>query len=410
MKNRWFLGVLTGIIAIAVLIYLFRETRSVDNAAFNQAVAEIRELQRIDAAWSVEALKSQLALNQDYDVIANYLPRIRELKTNLLSGDLGDPAKTSPAIANQLAKYLGLFDEKEEAIERFKSGHALLRNSVRFLPQAGDALVSAAETNNYDALAVDIKVRQKDIFSYILAPDEGRRLQNQQLVQQNVMVYPQEVANPATNLFPTQKLIIDRKQPTDALLEQVVSVPTSQAATELLNLYTRYHDNLRLRVDQFRIALFAYSAFLLLVLALVGTRLIKNYGAVKHAVALEKANETLEQNVAERTVELSGAYKKLKGSQAQLVHSSKMAAVGQLVAGVAHEINTPLGYVNGNVDFFETFVNYMNGFVHDIDELNRMVNEPESDSDKVAVQFSTVSNSLMEIKEENFYRRCIRFG
>lgn len=402
MKNRWALVIIVGIIAVGILAYLFRETRSVDNAAFNQAVTEIRELQRIDAAWSVEALKSQLALNQDYDVIANYLPRIRELKTNLLSGELGDPAKTTPAIANQLAKYLSLFDQKEEAIERFKTGHAVLRNSVRFLPQAGDALVSAAENNKYEELATDIKVRQKDIFSYILAPEEGRKLQINDWLQQNVMGYPQAVANPATNFISHAKLIMDRKQPTDELLEQIVSVPTSQAASELLNLYTRFHDNQLLRVDQYRLALFAYSALLLLFLALFGTRLIKNYGAVQQATALEKANETLEQNVASRTKELSDAYQRLKGSQAQLVQSSKMAAVGQLVAGVAHEINTPLGYVNGNVDFFGSFVNYMDGFVNDIDQLNQMVNEPDSDSEKVAIQFSTVSNSLTELKEENF--------
>jgi signal transduction histidine kinase len=64
---------------------------------------------------------------------------------------------------------------------------------------------------------------------------------------------------------------------------------------------------------------------------------------------LEEANVSLEERVKVRTQDLAKAYKRLKSSQAQLVQSEKMASLGQMVAGVAHEINTPLGYVKSNV-------------------------------------------------------------
>ncbi|MGH8434440.1 MAG: CBS domain-containing protein, partial [Pseudomonas sp.] len=60
--------------------------------------------------------------------------------------------------------------------------------------------------------------------------------------------------------------------------------------------------------------------------------------------------KAMEARIAQRNTVLRRALIDLKESQTQLVQSEKMASLGQMVAGVAHELNTPLGYVKNNVE------------------------------------------------------------
>ena len=68
------------------------------------------------------------------------------------------------------------------------------------------------------------------------------------------------------------------------------------------------------------------------------------------ADSLKRWGESLDAKVAARTAELEQAVADLKAAQSQLVNNEKLAAIGQLTAGVAHEINNPIAVIQGNLD------------------------------------------------------------
>ena len=65
--------------------------------------------------------------------------------------------------------------------------------------------------------------------------------------------------------------------------------------------------------------------------------------------------ESLEKKVEERTKELEQANQKLKETQTMMVHSEKMRSLGELVAGIAHEINNPINFIYGNIMILDNY-------------------------------------------------------
>jgi len=158
--------------------------------------------------------------------------------------------------------------------------------------------------------------------------------------------------------------ILSKKDSIRSRLEQLAVAPVVAYGTNLGAAAHDLYQTAVARVDQARLMLAVYAVVLLLAVGFVALRLHGSYREINSANSeLAELNESLEQRVTERTNELAGTLSDLKESQVQLVQAEKMSSLGQLVAGISHEINTPLLYLANNAELIQERVGLMRQFI-----------------------------------------------
>ncbi len=85
--------------------------------------------------------------------------------------------------------------------------------------------------------------------------------------------------------------------------------------------------------------------------------------AFDQAFALNAELREVNDAVEKKNLELDDAYQKLKTSQSQILQQEKMASIGQLAAGVAHEINNPMGFITSNLKTLGKYLERLKEFV-----------------------------------------------
>jgi two-component system NtrC family sensor kinase len=177
----------------------------------------------------------------------------------------------------------------------------------------------------------------------------------------------------------------------DRLFQQAFFSSTGPRLDLLHRSIERAFDDLADEADRYRVLLLFYSAFLLTVLLYLAYRVYESAAVIRSVnLQLKQANEGLERRVAERTAELSDALAKLKESEAMLIQSEKMSSLGQMVAGIAHEVNTPLAYVKSSLEAVRGGLADTARLAGEVEQLIALVGSESPDEAQLAARFASV--------------------
>ena len=119
--------------------------------------------------------------------------------------------------------------------------------------------------------------------------------------------------------------------------------------------------------------------------------------------AQEQLTNALEKEQKSRE-ELQNAHEALKNTQSQMIQSEKMAALGQLIAGIAHEINTPLGAIRSSI---ESVSSALRDTLFKFPQLTQELSSEEFDIFMELLESSFAQTTVLSLKEKKVLRRAL---
>lgn len=120
---------------------------------------------------------------------------------------------------------------------------------------------------------------------------------------------------------------------------------------------------------------------------------------------LHELYSSLELKVQERTIALEEANYKLQETQAMMVHSEKMRSLGELVAGIAHEINNPINFIHGNIIILQNYVDDLLKLI-DLYEQNN-ANFPQNIKDEIEALKKDIDLDFLRTDVKDLIRSCM---
>jgi signal transduction histidine kinase len=343
---------LATILLVGVLSLLIVESRAVKEDYYVAHAGRVRaiETSRDDLNTIVQDTRSSFEDGRALSASIE-LAFLRLGENNALLQDVEERLRANPEIDTLLQAYDAGLRRFVRDGEAFAARQNAFADALRTMQEESPIAVKELrrynlrlQSQNTFSLAIDMIEYATGSGSF--SPDQLaariEALQNDATVRAKMPGLVDAFATAASEVL-TQRI---------AAAEALRAIGSNRVAETLWNLSDKIFEDNRSTVNRAEMARLLLSVCTVLLLFGAGYamfRLQTSYRALnKSNRDLESVNDSLEERVEDRTQKLTLAYEELKESQVQLVQAEKMSSLGELVAGISHEINTPLWYLISN--------------------------------------------------------------
>ena len=387
---------LIAVVALALvgaLAFLYDKTQAVDLRERNDIATLLDTLREIDSRWDVDVLRERSELDPNQPTAPN---RSATAKRALASLGAIAQRTDSPALRDGLSELGKAVLEKAAIVEKYKNESAGAKIALHAARSAASALgVQTGAPRASDARQRELEQAVRQVMSAVEqyywlggAAAQANLAASASALRELAAAAGAAERDQAAAVDGAVQELLKHKPAEEELYAKVASLSSGPRLDKMSFSFNRELEATLQEKELFRVYLLAYAAALLIGVGYLGVR-------------LKAANESLEQRVIERTRELSEALRHLKESEAQLIQSEKMSSLGQMVAGVAHEINTPLAYVKNSLSIVDERLPQIKGTIEDCEKLLALLAAGQVDPDALNKQFARTSALLERLKQRH---------
>ncbi|WP_405227482.1 ATP-binding protein [Lentisalinibacter sediminis] len=391
------LAAVAALALVGVLAMLVVQSRAVDSeyyVTYGNSVNLLRQSQN-ELATLEEGL--QTAFREGRPVPAATAGLVERLASRRDELSATVPAADDAAIASTLSGYTSALDESLAAARRFLDSHAQLAESASVIRSESPLLVRDLRSFGLEELSQDVFALAVGALDFAGGGGEttAETIRSRIAELESDPAAMDRVPGKLDRLAEAARTLTAVRDPTGAALAALADTQASDRAQALFAALRAHNRAVVGSADRARLMLAVLSLLLLASIAFVGWRLHQSYRVLNSANAeLEVLNASLEERVEARTEQLTKAYEELKESQSQLVHAEKMSSLGELVAGISHEINTPLWYLLSNATLLKERLEHFDQFAAEAGRLLEQLRNGRQDREAFVASLRAMDRQL----------------